>query len=100
MMKLGQMFSKERTLDMNGRSSVWDGSLLGGHVQTNGFAAGTQVATNLGWRDVKTLQKGDMVLTFDDGLQKITHIDRRRSNGTSCAVLAFVRSERRAWKQF
>lgn len=76
MMKLGQMFSKERTYDMNGRSNVWDGSMAGAHVQTNGFAAGTQVATNLGWRNVEALQQGDMVLTFDDGLQRVQRVER------------------------
>jgi hypothetical protein len=78
MMKLGQMFKKERTHDINGRSNVWDGVMTNASIETNGFTAGTQVATNLGWRTVDALQLGDMVLTFDDGLQKVTHIERSR----------------------
>lgn len=76
MMKLGQMFNKDRTHDVSGRSNVWDGSMAGAHVETNGFAAGTQVATNLGWRNVEALQQGDMVLTFDDGLQRVVRVER------------------------
>ncbi|MBU2868328.1 Hint domain-containing protein [Pacificibacter marinus] len=76
MMSLGQLFAKDRTADMNGRSSMWDGSLSGLTVQTSGFCAGTKVATDLGWRNVETLQQGDLVLTFDDGLQCVTGIKR------------------------
>ncbi|MBU2935911.1 MULTISPECIES: Hint domain-containing protein [Pacificibacter] len=76
MMKLGQLFAKDRTADIFGRSSTWDGSLSGSNVQANGFCAGTKLATNLGWRNVESLRLGDLVLTFDDGVQKITRIDR------------------------
>ncbi|QFU07318.1 hypothetical protein PARPLA_01159 [Rhodobacteraceae bacterium THAF1] len=41
-----------------------------------GLAAGTKVATSIGWRPVEALIAGDKVLTFDAGLQKITRIDR------------------------
>jgi hypothetical protein len=76
MMKLGQLFAKDRTADMIGRSNAWDGSLSGLNIQTNGFCAGTKVATNLGWCRIESLQQGDLVLTFDDGLQHITRIER------------------------
>lgn len=42
----------------------------------NGFISGTHVASNLGWRAVEVLCVGDKVLTFDHGMQKISHIQR------------------------
>ena len=44
--------------------------------RASGLVAGTSVATSVGWRPVETLIAGDKVLTFDDGLQKVTRIDR------------------------
>lgn len=41
-----------------------------------GIAAGTKVATRQGWREVEALAPGDDVLTFDNGVQKITEIRR------------------------
>lgn len=41
-----------------------------------GLAVGTQVATNRGWCAVENLCPGDMVLTFDAGLQPITELRR------------------------
>jgi hypothetical protein len=39
-----------------------------------GLLDGRQVATDSGWRAVETLKPGDMVLTFDNGMQKL--VDR------------------------
>ena len=44
--------------------------------RATGLVAGTSVATSIGWRPVDSLIAGDKVLTFDDGLQKVTRIDR------------------------
>jgi hypothetical protein len=41
-----------------------------------GLAAGTKVATSIGWRPVEMVIPGDRVLTFDHGLQVVTSIGR------------------------
>ncbi len=41
-------------------------------VVTEGIAASTLVATPFGWRPVQDLAVGDLVLTFDNGMQAIT----------------------------
>ncbi|WP_165390211.1 Hint domain-containing protein [Thalassococcus sp. S3] len=41
-----------------------------------GFMTGTRVASNLGWTNVETLALGDKVLTFDNGMQVVTDIQR------------------------
>ena len=41
-----------------------------------GLAAGTKVATQIGWRAVEAVAEGDMVLTFDGGLQTVVSITR------------------------
>jgi len=43
----------------------------------SGFVAGTQVATQTGWCDVADVVTGDLVLTFDGGMQTVTSIDRK-----------------------
>lgn len=43
----------------------------------SGLMAGTRVATAMGWRAVDALAEGDMVLTFDAGLQQITKVTRQ-----------------------
>lgn len=42
-----------------------------------GLVAGTLIATSAGWRAIETLSVGDVVMTFDNGLQPITRIERR-----------------------
>lgn len=54
-------------------SGAYDGGLA---TMTHGFIAGTRVASNLGWRDVSALSVGDLVLTFDNGMQPITELRR------------------------
>ncbi|QYX56105.1 Hint domain-containing protein [Roseovarius sp. SCSIO 43702] len=44
---------------------------------TSGIIAGTLVATPRGWRRVETLEPGDRVLTFDNGMQEVTRVDRQ-----------------------
>lgn len=48
-----------------------------GTGHTSGLAAGTRVATSIGWRPVESIVPGDRVLTFDDGLQTVTRVERR-----------------------
>lgn len=47
-----------------------------GGDMTAGMLVGTRVATSVGWRSVETLAPGDLVLTFDNGLQQIKSITR------------------------
>ncbi|WP_368186692.1 Hint domain-containing protein [Aestuariibius sp. HNIBRBA575] len=41
-----------------------------------GLATGTKVATKMGWRPVETIAAGDMVLTFDGGMQPVVEVRR------------------------
>ncbi len=50
----------------------------GACVETSGLVSGTRVATRQGWRAVEAISEGDEVLTFDDGLQRVTRIRRTR----------------------
>lgn len=59
-----------------------------------GFIGGTCVASNLGWRGVDALCAGDLVLTFDHGMQPIVDVRRERrvapgqgSGAAHCPVL-------------
>nr|WP_322866705.1 Hint domain-containing protein [Aquicoccus sp. G2-2]MEA1114010.1 Hint domain-containing protein [Aquicoccus sp. G2-2] len=62
----------DRTAEISG---AYDGGVTGAKT---GIAGGTRVATSMGWRDVAALQEGDMVLTFDGGLQPVSAVIRRR----------------------
>lgn len=42
----------------------------------SGLLSGTRVATSLGWRAVQALCAGDLVVTFDAGLQPLTGVTR------------------------
>ena len=54
-------------------SGAYDGGLT---AATHGLMAGTRVASNLGWRAVEALAPGDLVLTFDNGMQPIAEVRR------------------------
>lgn len=41
-----------------------------------GLVAGTQVATAMGWRPVEAITLGDLVLTFDRGLQPVRSVSK------------------------
>ena len=45
-------------------------------TQQSGLIATTKVATSRGWSNVGDLKPGDLVLTFDAGLQTVTQISR------------------------
>ncbi|MGH1367036.1 MAG: Hint domain-containing protein [Maritimibacter sp.] len=57
---------------------------------TKGFAMGTKVATTLGWRAVEALAIGDEVMTFDNGVQRITAITRRQQVASDEAPAIFA----------
>lgn len=77
-MGMVNMFGWKTTITgMNRRSAEVSGACAGGlNTQTHGLMAGTRVASNLGWRAVEALAVGDLVLTFDNGMQEITEIRR------------------------
>lgn len=64
-----------------GPTGMWDGfktdtdeRVAGGMAA--GLAVDTMVSTSKGWRPVQTLREGDLVMTFDDGMQPITRVTR------------------------
>lgn len=62
---------------ISNKASPSSGPQEQGAFQT-GITAGTRVASNLGWRAVEKLAVGDKLLTFDNGMQVITDIRRRK----------------------
>lgn len=79
-MKFGNLFKSDLPREPHGRSHAWGGfnTARREHAQTSGFVAGTKVATEFGWRAVEALQEDDLILTFDNGLQKVAHIERSK----------------------
>ena len=55
-------------------SGAYDGGVTG---VMSGITGGTRIATSSGWRDAAAIQAGDMVLTFDGGLQQIVRVTRQ-----------------------
>ena len=61
-----------RVVDVTG---AWDGGFVPATAHgVTGFVAGTKVATQHGWQDVMTIKEGDVVLTFDAGLQPVIEV--------------------------
>ena len=72
-----KMFGWKMTIQHHHRSTETTGAFDGGRSQlTHGLMAGTNVASNLGWRAIDALAVGDKVLTFDNGMKEITEIRR------------------------
>lgn len=74
-MGMEQMFGwvRGQTLRrMSETTAAWDG----GVITTRGLLAGTRIATSMGWRAVEALAAGDLVLTFDAGLQPLADVRR------------------------
>ena len=69
--KSAERKTPRRMMDATG---AYDGGATG--VMT-GIVGTTRVATSMGWREVSALQAGDMVLTFDGGLQRVAKVTRR-----------------------
>jgi hypothetical protein len=57
------------------RSGAWSGGDEGSPI-TDGLVAGTLVATATGWQPVEDLRAGDMIVTFDAGMQPLRRITR------------------------
>lgn len=58
---------------MSETTGAYDGGAVGAR---SGVMAGTRVATALGWRSIDGITEGDLVLTFDAGLQRVTKVTR------------------------
>ncbi|WP_299146151.1 Hint domain-containing protein [uncultured Tateyamaria sp.] len=58
------------------RMPEMSGACDGGVMHTRGLLSGTRLATALGWRPVEALTAGDLVLTFDHGLQPLVEVRR------------------------
>lgn len=58
------------------RMSEVSGAANGAATGRRGMVAGTRVATAMGWRNVEAIQPGDLVLTFDRGLQEVVDVSR------------------------
>ena len=58
------------------RMPEFSGAYDGGFHAAHGLTAGTRVGTAMGWRAVDALAAGDMVLTFDHGLQPLVDVRR------------------------
>ncbi len=61
----------------------------GGRLQvTEGAASGlvgsTLVATAMGWRPAAAIARGDLVLTFDRGMQPVRHVQRTAAFTSDC----------------
>lgn len=52
--------------------SQWSDELYALALREDGLLTGTLVATDEGWRPVDGIAPGDMVLTFDNGMQRVT----------------------------
>ena len=66
--------------DVWGRSMVAESGLQAEATLAelaSGLVAGTQVATQMGWRDVAAIAVGDLVLTFDGGMQMVAAVERQ-----------------------
>ncbi|WP_371226744.1 Hint domain-containing protein [Roseovarius sp. 2305UL8-3] len=59
---------------MSETTGAYDGGAIG---MSSGVISGSRVATAMGWRSVEALAVGDLVLTFDAGLQPVTRITRK-----------------------
>jgi len=66
------------------KDTDWSAAATIGHVmpdlsdESTGMMAGTKVATAIGWRPVEAVAAGDMVLTFDGGMQPVKEVVRRQ----------------------
>ena len=72
MEKMFGWMNKTATRRMAETSAACDGAM----INTTGLLSGTRVATVMGWRVAEALAPGDMVLTFDNGLQELVDVRR------------------------
>ena len=69
-----QMMPTSSSLKAISAAMQKDAELYAMALREDGLLPGTLVATGTGWRKIETLQPGDMVLTFDNGMQPVTRI--------------------------
>lgn len=62
-----------RSMRMMETTGAYDGGLT---ALTHGLLGGTRIATAMGWRAVDAIAVGDEVLTFDNGMQRVTDMRR------------------------
>jgi len=75
------------------RSGFWSGGALAAREMpgddaasiTDGLISGTLIATDTGWKRVEDLRAGDLVVTFDNGMQPLraTHRARLTTRGAT-----------------
>jgi len=66
-----------RTFRTTETTGAYDGMRLNEiSGMASGLIAGTQIATNIGWRAVEAIAPGDLAMTFDGGMQKVRRISR------------------------
>lgn len=58
-------------------TGAYEGAMAWAEIVTQGMIEGTKVATQMGWRPVDAVIAGDLVLTFDGGLQRVKAVTRR-----------------------
>jgi len=64
---------KAGTYRMMENSGAYDGAaVFAGH----GLVRGTHIASNLGWRAVEAIAPGDLIMTFDHGMQVVVEVRR------------------------
>ena len=72
-----KMFAwKNTTWETATRNSHGENALPKLDARTTGMVAGTKVATNAGWAPIETIREGQLVLTFDGGLQTVIAVTR------------------------
>ncbi|MFT6607083.1 MAG: hypothetical protein ACJA2X_002286 [Halocynthiibacter sp.] len=77
MFKLRKTLLGEKTFKAYEPSGAWDGGTASVPAGlATGLVSGTRVATSFGWRSVEAIVEGDMVLTFDDGMQEVVRVER------------------------
>lgn len=77
MFNLRKTLLGQKTFKAYEPSGAWDGGLASAPAGlATGLVSGTRVATTFGWRPVEAVAVGDHVLTFDDGMQVVTRVER------------------------
>lgn len=70
------MFTKKGATLPTRKTSEMSGAMNGAVMGRRGLVAGTRVATAMGWRCVETIEQGDLVLTFDNGVREVIEVRR------------------------
>lgn len=68
-------FAERKTMSYVDRSDAWSGGENVAPI-TDGLVAGTLIATQTGWQAVENLRTGDLIVTFDAGIQLLRNVTR------------------------